>query len=167
MNTLSIRVRYRPIRIGFCVQKGNIDELRRALQLTHAFWGGRFNPVIPVGTSEEDRRLAKSLVEVFQVDVLYPLSAAESLQAFAKEFPHLIWPGFRHDLFMDGRRGKTAGFLDIYHPIRKIFEERIKDKAEPRITVTLRNPSLWIASLRKVRATILLAHASAGPQAKS
>src|SRR6266853_399621 len=88
MNTLSIRVRYRPIRIGFCVQKGNMDELRSALQLTHAFWGDRFNPVIPVGTSEEDRRLAKSLVEMFQVGALYPLSAAESLQALAKEFPY-------------------------------------------------------------------------------
>ena len=88
MNTLSIRVRYRPLRIGFCVQKGNMDEPRRALQLTHAFWGDRFNPVIPVGTSEEDRRLAKSLVEMFQVDALYPLSAAESLQTFAKESPY-------------------------------------------------------------------------------
>ena len=47
-----------------------MDELRSALQLTHAFWGGRFNPVIPVGTSEEDRRLAKSLVAMFQVDAL-------------------------------------------------------------------------------------------------
>jgi hypothetical protein len=84
MNTLSIRVRYRPIRLGFCVQKGNMDELRRALQLSHAFWGGRFNPVIPVGASEEDRCLAKSLVEVFQVDALYPLSTAEPLKAFVQ-----------------------------------------------------------------------------------
>ena len=67
-------MRYRPIRLGFCVQKGNMDELRRALHLTHAFWGGRFNPVIPVGTSEEDRRLAMSLVDAFHVDALYPLS---------------------------------------------------------------------------------------------
>src|SRR5712692_6883299 len=137
MNTLSIRVRYRPIRLGFCVQKGNMDELRRALQLSHAFWGGRFNPVIPVGASEEDRRLAKSLVEAFQVDALYPSSAAEPLETFVKEFPYLTWPGFGHELFMDGMRGKTAGFLDIYHPVRKIFEEHIKDKAEPRITSTL------------------------------
>jgi tetratricopeptide (TPR) repeat protein len=86
LNTLSVRVRYRPIRLGFCVQKGELDELRRALQLTHAFWGGRFNPVIQVGTSEADRRLAKSLVEVFQVDALYPSSTAEPLKAFVKEF---------------------------------------------------------------------------------
>jgi hypothetical protein len=93
--------------------------------------------VIPVGALEEDRRLAKSLVGVFQVDALYPLSAAEPLQAFAREFPYLIWPGFRHELFMDGMRGKIAGFLDIYHPVRKIFEEHVKDKAEPRIASTL------------------------------
>ncbi len=30
---------------------------------------------------------------------------------------------------MDGMSGRTAGFLDIYHPVRKIFEEHIKDKA--------------------------------------
>src|SRR5437667_7328076 len=138
MTTLSIRVRYRPIRLGFCVQKGNMDELRRAMQLTHAFWGGRFNPVIPVGTSEEDGRLARSLVDVFHVDALYPLSTAASLQSFVKEFPYLIWPGFGHDdLFMDGMKGRTAGFLDIYHPVRKIFEEHLKDKVEPRIKSTL------------------------------
>ncbi len=34
---------------------------------------------------------------------------------------------------MDGMKGKTAGFLDIHHPIRKIFEEHIKDKADATI----------------------------------
>src|SRR6266852_1757114 len=137
MSTLSIRVRYRPIRLGFCVQKGNIDELRRAFRLTHAFWGGRFNPVIPVGSSEEDRRLTRALVAAFHVDALYPLSTAESLQAFVKEFPYLIWPGFEQHLFTNGIGGKTAVFLDIYHPVRKIFEEHIKDKREPGFTSTL------------------------------
>jgi hypothetical protein len=137
MNTLSIRVRYRPIRLGFCVQKGNTDELRRALQLTHAFWGGRFNPVIPVGPSEEDRRLARSLIDAFHVDALHAVGTAEPLQAFVKEYPYLMWPGFGHELFMGGMRGRTAGFLDIYHSVRKIFEEHIKDKAEPRIKSTL------------------------------
>lgn len=85
----------------------------------------------------EDRRLARSLIDAFHVDVLYPLSTAELLQAFVKEFPYLIWPGFGDELFMDGMRGRIAGFLDIYHPARKIFEEHIKDKAEPRIKSTL------------------------------
>src|SRR6266853_82675 len=42
---------------------------------------------------------------------------------------HTIWPGFRHELFMDGMKGETA----VCHPIRKIFEEHIKDKADATI----------------------------------
>jgi hypothetical protein len=68
MGTLSVKVRFRPIRIGWCVRKGNIEDVRRALRLTYTLWGGRYNPLIPVGDRDEHGR---ELVEAFRVDALY------------------------------------------------------------------------------------------------
>lgn len=39
--------------------------------------------------------------------------------------------------YIDSPRGKVASFIDIYHPLRSLFEEHIKDKPEPRASSTL------------------------------
>ena len=67
MGPINLRVRYRPIKIGWCVQENNLREYRKALRLTHTLWGGRFNPIIPLG----DPELARMLVRTFRVDCLY------------------------------------------------------------------------------------------------
>lgn len=67
MSTLSLRVKYRPIRIGWCLESGNHEQFRRALRFTHSFAGGRFNPLIPVDAPE----LAENLLDRFRVDVLF------------------------------------------------------------------------------------------------
>ena len=48
------------------VKQGDFEELRKALRLTHTFWGGRFNPIIPLGDSE----LAGQLIKTFRLDCL-------------------------------------------------------------------------------------------------
>jgi hypothetical protein len=137
MSTLSIRIRYRPIRMGFCVQQGNLDDVRRALHLAHTFWGGRFNPIIPVGSTAAETELARDLVNVFHVDALYPVAKVPSIESFINGFPYLPWPKFERGLFLDSMGGKIASFLDIYHPVAALFEEHIKDKAKPRVAGTL------------------------------
>jgi ribosomal protein S27E len=137
MNTLSLRVRYRPVRLGFCVEKGNHEDLRQALRLTHTFWGGRFNPIIPVEKTDQSYLLAKSLVEVFQVDALYAVRETELVKDLIGKFPHLIWPTFDNALFTHGPDGWVAEFLDVYHPVRNIFEEHVRDRNEPRISPTV------------------------------
>jgi hypothetical protein len=37
------------VRVGWCIEHDDLDGLRTALRLTHTLWGGRFNPIIPVG----------------------------------------------------------------------------------------------------------------------
>lgn len=66
MNTQSLTVRYRPIRIGWCIRSGDFEAMREALKLTFTMWGGRYNPLIPV----DDFDFASSLVRLFRVDVL-------------------------------------------------------------------------------------------------
>jgi predicted Zn finger-like uncharacterized protein len=137
MSTLSVRIRYRPIRLGFCVRRGNIDDVRQALRLTHTLWGGRFNPIIPVGNTDAENELARALVDVFNLDALYAIGSVPAIEGFIMSFRYLPWPKFDRGLFLEGLRGKTASFLDIYHPVAALFEEHIKDKTEPRVTGTL------------------------------
>ena len=134
MGTLSVRVRYRPIRFGWCVRKGNIEDVRRALRLTYTLWGGRHNPLIPVGELDDS---ARQLVETFRVDALYPVSDDPSLKTFVNSFSHLIWPSFHKEFFVSGMAGRLASFLDIYHPVRFLFEEYMQDKADPKLDVRI------------------------------
>jgi hypothetical protein len=39
-------------RCVWCERDQNIDDLRRAMRLSHVFRGGIFNPIIPIGRSE-------------------------------------------------------------------------------------------------------------------
>jgi hypothetical protein len=133
MGPINLRVRYRPIRIGWCVQENNLDEYRKALRLTHTLWGGRFNPVIPLG----DPDLARSLVRVFRVDCLYCVGQSNEGDALRAEFKHLPWPGFDEDLFMQGMRGPMATFLDVYHPGMRFYDSHVKDRERPSMNGTL------------------------------
>jgi hypothetical protein len=122
MNPMTLHVRYRPVRIGWCVQEGNLEQLRTAWRLTHTLWGSKYNPVIPLG----DIRLAQDLVKTFQVDCLYPFAESAEATALASDFKYLLWPGRTPQIFEDGFDGKVAGVLDVYHPARYVHEKHIQ-----------------------------------------
>ena len=90
MDTLNLRVTYRPVRIGWCVRDGNMEDVRRALSLTHTLWGGRYNPIIPA----RDRAHLEIFVRKFRVDVLCPAAEARELIDIAQCLPYLRWPGY-------------------------------------------------------------------------
>ncbi len=130
MSTLSLRVKYRPIRIGWCLESGNREQFRRALRFTHSFAGGRFNPMIPVDAPE----LAENLLDSFRVDVLFPLEESEKISGFIKGHDYLMWPEFQkaqlfHERWED--RPPYGALVDIYHVARRIREEDIGEGPEP------------------------------------
>ncbi len=131
--TSALRISYRPVRFGWCVRNNNWDDLRRAVRLSHTLWGGRFNPVIPV----ENDAVAEALVKLYGVDLLYPVADERPLQDFVARFPWLPCPTFRRELFIPGGEGTKAAFLDIYHVVRDIFNEQIKDRSDPKFHATL------------------------------
>jgi hypothetical protein len=135
MGPINLQVRYRPIRIGWCVREGDFEELRKALRLTHTFWGGRFNPIIPLG----DPELTRLLIRTFRVDCLCCISESTEGKAVMEEFKHLLWPNFYNDLFVDywGNGHKTAAFLDVYHPARRLYERNIEGRENPTCQGTL------------------------------
>jgi hypothetical protein len=78
------------------------------------------------------------MVRLYEVDALFPPAGDEEFSAFAKRFPHLRWPNIHKSLFIEGTGGRgLATCLDIYHPVRRIFEEHIDRKQDPRVTAAL------------------------------
>lgn len=135
MATDSVRIRYRPIRLGWCVREGNWDDLHAVLRYANALWGGVYGPVLPVGAASEQ---SSKLVRLFEVDALFPAAADPQLKTFVDQFPNLRWPPVHQSLFIGGLGARGfATFLDVYHPTRMIYEEHIDGKQEPRLTATL------------------------------
>ena len=134
MNTLSATVSYRPIRIGWCVRAGDFAAMREAMRLTFTMWGGRYNPIIPI----DDFETANSLVRLFRVDVLWPISDDDVIKEFIKRFPHLPNPFFQEKLFVShGNGNRNPQLLDIYHPILRLHKENFKNNPFPNTTVTI------------------------------
>ena len=134
MNTLSVTVRYRPIRIGWCIRAGDFEAMREALKLTFTMWGGRYNPLIPV----DDFEIASSLIRLYRVDVLWAVTKDDVVKKFIDRFPHLPNPFFHEELFVScGNGERVPQLVDIYHPIRRLYEEHFKNNPAPDTTVTI------------------------------
>ncbi|MGH8544686.1 MAG: hypothetical protein ACREX3_13890, partial [Gammaproteobacteria bacterium] len=133
---MSLQVRYRPVRIGWCVESGNWDHLRTALHLTHCFAGGKYNPIIPV----DHDQLAEYLLDRFHVDVLFPAAETRATRAFIDAHDYLPWPEYpKEQLFYEEENGSPprARFVDIYHAARRVREERGRDRAKPERRVSV------------------------------
>ncbi len=114
MDTIRVDICYRPLRIGWVIRSGDIESFRRAVRLSHGFWGGRFNPIIVVDREKE----AKELVDVFRVDFLWPVGNVDETDVFIDQFPYLIKPFFHNKLFIDGNNErKLSQVLDIQNAL--------------------------------------------------
>ena len=122
------------MRLGWCVREGNWDDLHSVLRGACALWGGVFNPILSIGDTDE----ATQLVRLYEVDALFPAAEDPQLAAFIERFAHLRWPSLHRGLFVDGWRGRgRAIFLDIYHPVRRIYEEHMDGKTDPAAKATI------------------------------
>lgn len=132
MHTLSITIRYRPVRIGWCIRVGDKDALRKALRASFSLWGGRYNPVIPVDDSE----LASDLIRFFRVDALWPISDDQTTKDFAAGYPYLPNPFFHESIFIGEEKGrKNPIMVDIYHPLNRLYEDHFRNNPNPEMMV--------------------------------
>lgn len=114
MDTIRVDICYRPLRVGWVIQSGDIDAFRQAVKLSHTLWGGRFNPILMADREDEARRL----IDLFRVDLLLPVGSTDAVKAFPDKLPHLINP-FSHDsIFIGGEKEqKRAQLLDIHNAL--------------------------------------------------
>ena len=76
MASVNLTIKYRPIRIGFLVRDGSIEDLVKAAGINTLLWGGIYNPFIPVGTENE---FAEQLMNLFSIDVLFPVNHTKEI----------------------------------------------------------------------------------------
>ena len=126
---LNIQVRYRPLRIGLCVDNQDLEALREAVRLTHVFWGGCFNPIIPV----DDEALARQLISTFRVDFLWAVSETEKTKKLVQSLNYLPYPFLLKELFPKINDQRISQILDISHPIKSIYEEFYKNTKSTKI----------------------------------
>lgn len=124
MGVVSARFRFRPVRIGWCVEQDDIDSLRRAIKFSFCFWGGNFFPIIPF----ENKELADLLIRRFKIDLLFPLNRSNSKALnFIENYQYIKWPLIHSALFeprMGG--GVSPNFLDINFPSAELSKNNIR-----------------------------------------
>lgn len=124
MNSVSLRIRYRPLRLGWCVRDQNLDDLRRAMRLSHVFRGGIFNPIIAIGRSE-----ASGMIQRYRVDALMNISDDVTSRDFVKSFDFLPWP-LDHDALFAEKFGRwRPTLLDVSHTLEALADSH-RNKAQ-------------------------------------
>jgi len=128
MATSTFLVKYRPVKIGFLVRNGKIEDIVKASELNTLLWGGIYNPLIPV-SQEVD--FAKQLIHLFSVDVLFPISTTEEIESLLNEYEYFKSPYYfnREILYEDWHSKKQVlGYLDIINIIDFYWEKEFKHK---------------------------------------
>ena len=131
MATTSVTIRYRPVRIGFLVEDGRIDDLVMAAGLNTLLWGGTYNPVIPI--SCERLQFAEQLLDLFSVDVLYAVSETEAIAAFKESHISLRNPDYNSEQIFcqDWHTDKNlVWYLDSHNIINYYWERDLKHKSD-------------------------------------
>ena len=124
MATTSFSIRYRPVRIGFLVEDGQIDDLVTVAGMNTLLWGGIYNPVIPI--SCERLEFAEQLLGLFSVDVLYTVSENEAVVAFKESHSSLRDPTYGdHSSHQDWH---TRVYLNSYNIVNYYWEHELKHK---------------------------------------
>jgi len=97
MGSTTVRVSYRPLRIGFLVPEGAIELAVEAAKINSLLWGGMNNPIIPVGNDPDQ---VKGLIDTFSIDTIFCLDESIDLDRF-------------YDTYSQIRHHQMVGYLDF------------------------------------------------------
>jgi hypothetical protein len=128
MASINLLIKYRPVRIGFLVRDGSIDDLVKAAGINTLLWGGIYNPIIPVSTNS---KFAEQLMNLFSVDVLFPTSHTKEIDDLIEKYPFLKAPEYcSENIFYEDWRTKKniVGYLDSLNIVNYYWEKEFKHK---------------------------------------
>ena len=74
MATTTLTLSYRPVRIGFLVREGHIEDIVEAAGINTLLWGGIYNPIIPVSN---DIEIFKKFTNHFNYDFIEAFNKLE------------------------------------------------------------------------------------------
>lgn len=127
MATSTISVKYRPIKIAFLVQEGNVDDLVKAAGINTLLWGWVYNPIIPV--SDNNQNHVNKLLELFNIDVFYKVSETDSINQIIEENKFLRDPSHIGDkIFYEDWQTKknVSAYLDAINIVNFYREKEFK-----------------------------------------
>lgn len=116
METLRLDIVYRPLRVGWALRADDFASFRKAVRLSYALWGGRFNPILIVDREADARQQA----ELYRLDMIWPISEDETTKQFAKQFKHLANPFFGERLISEDGR---AEILDVHNALAYVHDK--------------------------------------------
>jgi hypothetical protein len=123
-------IKYKPLRVGFLARSGHLEDLRKAAGMNSLLWGGIYNPIIPV-TSGNTTTFAEQLIDLFSVDLLYPLGPAPEIDALMEKYRFLRdSANIASNIFYEDWKSKkqVIGLLDSKDIVDISWEKGHKDK---------------------------------------
>ena len=116
MGSVNLSIKYRPVKIGFLVDYGDIEGIIRIAGINTLLWGGIYNPIIPVCEDKND--LTQNLTDLFCVDVLFPINnKSKQINDFISkntfyEIPYVINSSIFYDSTSDNK--KKLKYIDVF-----------------------------------------------------
>lgn len=133
MGSASLRINYRPVRIGLCVPHGDFEAFADAIRLCTTLWGGRFNPILPVG----EGRLARSLVQAFRPDYLFAVRQTDDITKFVDAFPELGGSRWHGNIYEKHQSEVFTRLLPASAGLAAIYDTHVRGQAKPEFVPTL------------------------------
>lgn len=110
------------------VRDGSIDDLVKAAGINTLLWGGIYNPFIPVSV---DTKFAEQLINLFSVDVLFPVNHTQEIDDLIKKYPFLEDPEYyAENIFYEDWHTKKniIRYLDSLNIVNYYWEKEFKHK---------------------------------------
>jgi len=128
VGTTNLSIRYRPVRIGFLVREGSVEDLVAAVSTNTLLCGGIYNPIIPIS---ERTQLAENLIRLFRVDVLHATTENEHSKLFEEKYSFLQSPQYHaRGLFCEDyptQKHKLC-YLDVLNLIECYWEQDLRHR---------------------------------------
>lgn len=132
MATTNFLAKYRPLKIGFLVRDGAIEDIVEVAKINTLLWGGIHNPIIPVSSNTGD---AEVLIRSLSLDILHPVVQDANTNKVLANFESLKAPHyFTYEMFVKEYHTKKykVTYLDALNIIDRYYQEHFKGQQKKR-----------------------------------
>jgi len=126
MASVNLLIKYRPVKIGFLVRDSSVEDLVKAAGINTLFWGGIYNPLIPVSINS---KFAEQLIDLFFCRCIFPDNPYKKINDLINKYPFLRVPEYYvENIFYEERNTKKniIGYLDFLNIINYYWNKEFK-----------------------------------------